>query len=179
MATTFSRNRRRAASKRLRASDVMTSNPVSIPHSVTARKAAELLSGCRIQTAPVTDEDGRLIGVVNTSILSEVCGSGWDPRADTSNCDLVSNTTNCGIYSAPSRAFSDPKVLQFMSPEVHRVRTDASIARVIKQFVKRNTRRLFVVDRDAVLVGEISIFELLRELGKLADPIRNARHRFQ
>lgn len=41
MATTFSRNKRRAASNRLRASELMTSNLISIPHTASARKAVQ------------------------------------------------------------------------------------------------------------------------------------------
>jgi CBS domain-containing protein len=64
-----------------------------------------------------------------------------------------------------------------MSAEVSSVRTDASIAKVIEKFVKRRISRVFVTDRDAVLVGEIDIFELLRTLGEYVDPIRISRQR--
>jgi predicted transcriptional regulator len=96
---------------------------------------------------------------------------------DTSNRDLVLNLTNCGIYPERDRARTGQNVLQIMNPDVFSVRTDASISKVIKQFVKRGVRRLFVTDRDAMLVGEICVFELLRKLGKYVDPIRSARHR--
>ena len=58
-----------------------------------------------------------------------------------------------------------------MSPEVSRVPSDVSLAKVIETFVKRKIRRLFVTDQDAVLVGEIDIFELLRTLGEYVDPM--------
>jgi predicted transcriptional regulator len=64
-----------------------------------------------------------------------------------------------------------------MSPKVFSVRTDASIAKVIETFVKRKIRRLFVTDQDAVLVGEIDVFELLRTLGEYVDPTRISRQR--
>ena len=178
MATTFSRNKRLAASKRLRASHLMSSNPISIPHTASARKAAQLLNACRIQIAPVIDEDGRLIGVVRNSDLFDFCENDRDRRGNTSNRGTsASNLTNCGIYLGHNRAGTDPAVLQIMSTEVYSVWTDASITKVINQFVRRGIRRLFVTDRDAVLVGEINIFELLRKLGKIVVPIRNAGYR--
>ena len=68
-------------------------------------------------------------------------------------------------------------VQQVMSREVISVRTDASIAKVIEKFVKRKIRHLFVTNQDKVLVGDISIFELLRTLGEYVDPIRISRQR--
>ena len=64
-----------------------------------------------------------------------------------------------------------------MNPDVISVRTDASIAKVIEKLVKRKIRRLFVTNQDKVLVGDISIFELLRTLGEYVDPIRTSRQR--
>jgi CBS domain-containing protein len=150
----------------------MTLNPISIPHTASARNAAHLLNACRIQTAPVIDEGGRLIGVVSSSDLFDFCESGGNRRADTSNRDLVLNMTNCGIYPGRDHVRTSRTVLQIMNPEVFSVRTDASIAKVIKQFVKRGIRRLFVTDRDA----EICIFKLLQRLGKYVNPIHSARH---
>jgi CBS-domain-containing membrane protein len=141
---------------------------------VSARNAAQLLNACRIQTAPVIDEDGRLIGVVSSSDLFDFCASGRDRHTE---CDSVLNLTNAGIYSGREHARTDRTVLQIMNPEVFSVRRDAPIAKVINQFVKRGTRRLFVIDRDAMLVGEICIFKLLRKLGKHVDSIHSARHR--
>ena len=68
-------------------------------------------------------------------------------------------------------------VQQVMNPKAISVRTDASMAKVIETFVKRKIRRLFVTDQDKVLVGDISIFELLRTLGEYVDPIRISRQR--
>lgn len=178
MATTLSRNKRHAASNRLRASEVMTLNPISIPHTASARKAAQLLDTCRIQTAAVVDKDGRLIGVVSNADLFDFCESDRGLRWNTSNCDpSVSNVTNSGIYPGLSRGGANPEVRQVMSPEVFSVRTDAPIAKVIKEIAKRRIRRLFVTDRNSVLVGEINIFDLLRKLGKMVIPIRAAEYR--
>jgi predicted transcriptional regulator len=66
-------------------------------------------------------------------------------------------------------------VQQVVSPEVISVRTDVSIAKVIEKFVKRRICRLFVTNQDKVLVGDISIFELLRTLGEYVDQIRFSR----
>ena len=51
------------------------------------------------------------------------------------------------------------------------------IAKVIKEIAKRGIRRLFVTDRNSLLVGEINIFDLLRKLGKMVIPIRAAEYR--
>jgi CBS domain-containing protein len=64
-----------------------------------------------------------------------------------------------------------------MSSDVFFVPVDASVSKVIETFVTRETRRLFVIDQEKMLVGEISIFDLLRTIGEYVDPRRFSRRR--
>jgi CBS domain-containing protein len=64
-----------------------------------------------------------------------------------------------------------------MRPDVFVVPVDASVSKIIKTFLARETRRLFVIDQEEMLVGEISIFDLLRAIGEHVDPRRFSRHR--
>jgi CBS domain-containing protein len=173
MATTLFRNRRRVALKRLKAANVMDSNPASVRDTATVRSAVDILNRYGSDMVPVTDESGRLIGIVSGADLFDTHGRLRNRQQD---CDTT-NITNAGIYHKPGRRRAGLMVRQVMSPEVFRVRSDASIAKVIETFVKRKIRRLFVTDQDALLVGEIDIFELLRTLGEYVDPIRISRQR--
>jgi predicted transcriptional regulator len=64
-----------------------------------------------------------------------------------------------------------------MNSDVFFVPFDASLSTVIETFVTRETRRLFVIDQEEMLVGEITIFELLRTIGEHVDPRRFSRRR--
>ena len=72
---------------------------------------------------------------------------------------------------------ADLVVKQVMSSDVFFVPVDTSLSKVIETFVTRETRRLFVIDQDEVLVGEIRIFDLLRTIGEHVNPRRFSRRR--
>jgi CBS-domain-containing membrane protein len=176
MATTLSRKRRRVALKRLKAANVMESNPVSIQHTATVRSAVDTLNKHSFETAPVTDESGRLIGSLSRADLADLFDTHGRLRNRQHEYNMA-NRTNAGLYPKFGRRHAGLLVQKVMSPEVFRVRSDASVAKVIETFVKRKIRRLFVTDQDAVLVGEIDVFELLRTLGEYVDPTRISRQR--
>lgn len=148
-------------------------NPVSIRHTATIRSAVDTLNRYCLDMAPVTDESGRLIGIVNSADLFDTHGRRRNRQQD---C-VTANLTNAGLYPKTGRKRADLVVRQVMCSEVFSVRSDAYIAKVIEKFVKRKVRRLCVTDQDAVLVGDIDIFELLRTLGEYVDPIRISRQR--
>ncbi len=154
----------------------MESNPVSIRGTATVRRAVETLNKCCFDVAPVTDDAGRLIGIVSRADLADLFDTLGRLRNRQHDCDTA-NLTHAGIYHKTGRRSANLMVQQVMSPEVISVRTDVSIAKVIETFVKRRIRRLFVTSHDKVLVGEISVFELLRTLGEIVDPIRISRQR--
>jgi CBS-domain-containing membrane protein len=162
--------------KRLKAANVMGLNPVSIQHTATVRSAVDTLNKHSFETAPVTDESGRLIGIISSVDLADL----FDTRGRLRNRQHeynMANRTNAGLYPKFGRRHAGLLVQKVMSPKVFSVRTDASFAKVIETFVKRKIRRIFVTDQDTVLVGDIDIFELLRTLGEYVDPIRIARQR--
>jgi CBS domain-containing protein len=49
--------------------EVMTAEPLVIPHDLLARDAARLLDFYRVSGAPVVDEDGEVVGVVSQTDL--------------------------------------------------------------------------------------------------------------
>jgi CBS-domain-containing membrane protein len=174
MAATLPRKTRLAALKRLKAANVMTPNSTSIPRTKTVRKAAEFLNDAGIETAPVTDKTGRLVGVLSSSDVSVHCGQGPERRPGTANENYARHALNAGIYPQTQQG-ARLTVQQIMNPEVCCVESDAPIAQVIEQLVERRIRRLFVIDQDGALVGDISIFDMLRILGELLDAKRTSR----
>jgi CBS domain-containing protein len=129
-----------------------------------------------LDSAPVTDESGQLVGIVRRTDFEDLFDSrGWLRKAQR-DCDTP-NLTNAGVYPKVGDRRACLMVLQVMSPEVLRVRSDASVAKVIEMFVKQKMDRIFVTDQDAVLVGEIDLFELLRTLGECVDAMQISHDR--
>ena len=52
--------------------DVMTPHPITIPHEYTMQEAAEILLNNKISGAPVTDHDGKMVGIINRSDVLKV-----------------------------------------------------------------------------------------------------------
>ena len=68
-----------------------------------------------------------------------------------------------GAYSSlPSGKVSD-----FMSPDPETIHADLDVFSVADIFLQRTFRRLFVVDEDKTLIGQITRFDLLRVIQKL------------
>lgn len=168
MATTIAKKSRHDTLKRLTAADVVRWNAVSLQTSAYATYAADFLRTYGIDTAPVTDDTGRLIGVVSGADLFDSWGRCLDQRTKATTDDPVWNKTNAGIYPQWPRQ----TVGQIMNPDVICVPLDASIAKVMEGFVKHKVRRLFVTDVHGILVGYISVFDLLRALGECVAPKR-------
>lgn len=52
-----------------RVKDVMTDNPVTVPHDFTLEEAAEILFANRIKGAPVVDGEGNIAGIITLTDL--------------------------------------------------------------------------------------------------------------
>lgn len=149
---------------------------MSIRGTTTIRRAMDILNQTGLDTVPVTNKAGQLLGVVSCADIAGLFAIQGRIRNGKNDCDMA-NLTNAGIYATIGRRHAGVRVQQVMNPEVVSVRPDASIAKVIESFVKRRIRRLFVTDQDAVLVGDIDVFELLRTVGEYVDPTRITRQR--
>ncbi len=172
MTTTLIGKKRRTALKKLTAANVMRVNPRSIEPTATASYAAEFLGNFGVDTAPVTEER-RLIGVVSNEDLNDCWGRCYDRRTNAVCDEVALNNSNAGIYP-PS---SNLTVKQLMNPDVVCVPMDASMATIMENFVKHKVRRLFVTDVDGSLLGDISVFNLLRALGECVAPKQFRRQR--
>ncbi len=130
----------------IRASDLMTANPVSVRHGITVREAAAVLAERGISAAPVVNDAGRAVGVLSRSdILLAVAA---------------------GVDSAPVR--------EVMTPSVIAVPPDATARDVSETMAQHMVRRVFVADTDRIPVGVVSTTDLFRGLlsvwGEMSSP---------
>ena len=155
--------------RNLTAAEVMVANPRSIGHRATVREAADFLRSNGIHTAPVIDEAGRPIGVMSQTDLLDYWGRRRDRLAS-----LASGDEDAGHFGA-QQGFADLTVTDIMTPVVFCVPQNASLASVISKTMALEVRCLFVTDEHGVLVGAISVFDLLRSVSQAEAPDGRAR----
>src|SRR5262249_42767175 len=149
------------------AADLMTASPVSLRDTATVREGVALLIDKGISAAPVIDEGGRPVGVLSrTDLLIHA----------REKVDVMEPVPE--FYDLPEPGRRDKHlpdgfhveyvdrtlVRDIMTPAVFSVAPDAPAHRVIEEMLALKVHRLFVVDDAGVLIGVISILDILRYL---------------
>jgi CBS-domain-containing membrane protein len=153
----------------------MAPNPKSIVKDATIRETAEFFRTHGINTAPVIDEAGRPIGVVSRTDLLDYWGRRRDRLAALANGETTLDSSNAG----PDGSIADLTVTEIMTPVVFQVPVDAPIGNVVEKVLALEVRCLFVTDEHGVLVGVISVFDLLRSVVRSADDADRRRTRLK
>ena len=163
----------RATRRPATAANVMTPNPKSINRHATVRETAEILHDHGFHIAPVIDDAGRPIGVVSRTDLLDY----WGRRRDRLTA-LAAGELNAKSAACSGEPGDELTVPEIMTPVVFGVRTNASIASVVEKMIALEVRCLFVTDADGVLVGTITVFDILRHLARRdpADMLTSAAH---
>ena len=155
------------------AANVMTPNPKSINRHAPVRETAEILHEHGLHIAPDIDDAGRPIGVVSRTDLLDY----WGRRRDRLTA-IAAGELNAASAPGPEEPGDELTVPEIMTPVVFGVRTNAPIARIAEKMIALEIRFLFVTDGDGVLVGTISVFDVLRHLTRrdLTDTPKSATH---
>jgi len=155
------------------AAKVMTPNPKSINRHATVRETAEILHEHGLHIAPVIDDAGRPIGVVSRTDLLDY----WGRRRDRLTA-LAAGELNAASAPGHEEPGDELTVPEIMTPVVFSVRMNASMASIVEKMIALKIRYLFVTDSDGVLVGTISVFDVLRQLTRrdLTDTAKRAAH---
>lgn len=156
------------------AADLMTSNPVSVAANETVREATAFLTDKGFSAAPVIDAAGRPIGVLSRSdILVH----------DREKVEYVPPVPEYYDRAALATPAGEPlrtgfevenvdrtRVRDIMTPVVFSVTPETPVNRVVADMVALKVHRLFVVDRNGVMVGVISVLDVLRHLNAETEP---------
>jgi CBS domain-containing protein len=148
------------------AADLMTLNPLSVRQNASVREAAAFLIDKGISAAPVINDAGHPVGVLSRADLlvhdrertehaipefyhrSELMAAEGEPLPKGFQVEAVDRT----------------RVTDVMTPVVFAVAPETPAAKVIEDMTGLKVHRLFVIDRDGVLVGVISVLDVLRHL---------------
>lgn len=148
------------------AAEMMTPNPHSVNEKATVKEAIAFLTDHGFSAAPVIDDAGRPIGVL-------------------SRADILVHDREATRHAFPEfyhaeelhtgqgerlgkgfqvEAIDRTRVRDIMTPVVFSVHPNTPSAKVIEHMVGLKVHRLFVVDEFGVLLGVISVIDVLRQL---------------
>lgn len=147
------------------ARELMQRNPVSIPSHYSVREAAAFLTDRGFSAAPVSNDAGRPVGVLSRADLvrhdrEEVDYLQTGPDFyDVANLNSTERSDGLQIVRV-----DETKVEDIMTPMVISVSPETPSLEVVEKMLDSRIHRLFVVDEEGVLVGVISVLDLLRHL---------------
>lgn len=148
----------------LRARDIMTQNVLTVSEDWTLPELARFLTDQSISGAPVTNHDGKLVGVVSVTDIARAAGNAtarWVEPNTLYHHEGDLGTDDLGTLMVELE--SDLTVGQIMTPVVFEVDVDSSVSLVANTLVRGRIHRVFVVEHGKV-VGVISALDLLRGL---------------
>jgi CBS domain-containing protein len=150
------------------AADLMTANPLSISGDASVAEAVAFLTDKGFSAAPVIDRRGRPIGVLSRAdiLVHEREKITYARRVPDfySRSELTLESGEDFPEGVQVEVMDQVPVKDLMTPVVFSVNPDAAAHRVVEDMVSLRVHRLFVVDRDGVLIGVISALDVLRYL---------------
>lgn len=151
----------------LTAAELMVANPISLRADANVREALVLLTDKGFSAAPVIDDAGRPVGVLSRSdlLIHERERPAYLPHQPAYYHEQELRHHK----RAPVEGFEvedvDPTpVRDVMTPAVFSVAPATPAAKVVSEMINLHVHRLFVVDRDGVLIGVISTMDVLKHL---------------
>ncbi len=143
----------------MRASEIMTTNIVSVNVKDTVFDAAEMLLGARVSAAPVVDEEGHVLGILSEADLIHRVEIATGPRKSWVARLLETNAGAAREFVATHAR----NVADVMTRNVVTASVDATLGELVALIEKHKVKRIPVV-RDGVLVGIVSRANLLEAL---------------
>lgn len=141
----------------MRARDIMTTDPVTVPPDMPLEAVASKMADRAISGLPVVDADGRLVGLVTDGDLMRRLSAKEDKPASFFAALLGADAEQAQAYA---RAHGR-RVRDVMSTDLATVNEDATVEEVAHILETRRIRRVPVL-RDGKLVGVVSRADLMR-----------------
>jgi CBS domain-containing protein len=145
----------------LKAKDVMTMDPVCVSPSARIRELARLFEEHEISGAPVTDQEGKVIGVVSKTDLIRRCSEGTDDIPPAYLFEVLAEQ-GAGEDEA-SEVIPEPLVCvqDFMTEDPLMVGPELSAAAVARMMYEKRIHRVIVADDERFPLGVITSMDLL------------------
>lgn len=139
--------------------EVMTRGVVTVRADLDVHELEKLFLDRRIHGAPVVDENDRLVGVVSqTDLLAWHYQTGQDAAGEPPHHNRFRGDkrglTLASIRTAP--------VSELMTPLVHAVQAENTLAEAAARMIRHRIHRLVVVDNELRVLGIVAAMDLLR-----------------
>jgi CBS domain-containing protein len=143
------------------AGDIMVRDPVSVRPEGTLSDVVQLMIDRRVSGIPVTDANGRLVGIVTEGDLLRRVETGTEKRASWLQ-----------VFFTPGRVADDyvqthgTRIAEVMTPEVFNVTEATPLEEVVTLMKDKHIKRV-PVTRNGILVGIVSRADLVKALGQI------------
>ena len=146
------------------AEDIMNPDVLTVKASMPVRELAGFLSENEISGAPVTDEEGRPVGVVSVmDIVSVDVAGGKGSAAEISG--YYARAFEHGFDAEEIRGtgaeLEDLEVEDIMTPVVISVGRDAPVSQIARMMLTDHIHRVIVRDGETI-AGIVTSFDMLR-----------------
>ncbi len=153
-----------------RVSDVMTRGVVILQEGDSLQKACQLFAQKRIHGAPVTDKEGRVVGILSEKdVLKALFAPGGGSAAPTvTRTEGAQGMGERAMMSSDSKlhlATASTKVRDLMSRGPVIAGPDEQLEKLAELMAAKRISRVPIVDADGKLVGIISVSDVIRTLG--------------
>jgi CBS domain-containing protein len=145
------------------AEELMTRDVVCIPRAMTLRGAAHRLIELDISGAPVTDDQGRCIGVLSRSDLVRFLDKGAAPHTDAYE-EFTADWGLACLESLPNTSVAD-----FMTRPVVTARGDATVRELARMMQQAHLHRVVIVGEQGEVVGIVTAMDILGAVAEEED----------
>ncbi|MDO9534692.1 MAG: CBS domain-containing protein [Bacillota bacterium] len=147
------------------AKDIMTKEVITVHPGEDVEKVARLLLEHNISGLPVTDAEGRVLGVITEGDLVI--------REKEIKVPAYGEILGAVFYlQSPKKFFEELKrtiarsVEELMSKQIYTVGPEAAVSEISALMVKKSINRVPVVDKDKKLLGIVSRQDIIRAVQK-------------
>ncbi len=146
------------------ASDLMNPEVLTVRDEMTARELAAFLIENEISGAPVSDAQGRLVGVVSLVDIAAAASGEGERLARNGSSFFIDDEWGDGpdeegVEDLPPGS-ENQRVADIMNPRIYSVREDATVSEIASIMLKGHVHRLLVTLEDRA-VGIITTSDLL------------------
>ncbi len=144
----------------VRVRDVMTASPVSVGPEDGLWEVVSVLVSSEFDSVPVTDNKGRLLGMISQEHLVEKTGLHAIPGLLAALAQgAPASTPEAGLFPPDSAGMTAQEV---MTPSGETIGEDDLLLDAVRTMTKGNLKRLPVLDTEKRLVGMLSRIDVLR-----------------
>ena len=144
----------------MRVAELMTPDPLAVgPEEPIAQAARKMLEN-RFGGLPVTDAEGKLLGVIEVDDL--LPHPELIPHSDVEALKLFEDWIDPGDYAEIFHRYEKTPVRAVMRPKVPTLRPEDGLWHALKTLIENDFRRVPVVDEASRVVGILTRSDFLR-----------------